>query len=554
MNFTKDYATDESLKIIGALALVCKERGGPLTASLYEMWINGKFREIIDFKFDYTADFSKDDFLYARQIQGFLAKQGFIDLGVDKEKVAFDSFLFSEEKCRLTNIRLNSTSPNRDVSAVLHYATHKIVKILGDVPSFDQFNFSFGPGATTSVKRARSNPRVKLEAPFTCNTNMIPIVRELLNEVPVWTQSKISEGNLRIECVPSKLVFVPKNSKTYRSIGIEPTLTGFFQQGVGKYLKKRLKRFGIDLSDQSRNKRLACRSSIDGSLATIDLSNASDTISSECVWQLIPYDWCVLFDHLRSDEIQYQDKIFKLSKFSSMGNSYTFELESLIFYTVAEACCTHLSISTEDVSAYGDDIILPSQAASLLKEVLDYLGFSINLEKSFLSGPFRESCGGDFLHGFDIRPFYLKDQISVRLLFTMHNWFIRHGEYQLAKTVLSFVPQFFRIFGPDGYGDGHLIGSYRLRLNRDMRRRGYSGGFFDSYTSVKMKIFLPDNRDFVYPVYSIYVSGEQDVLRQFSHTSGSPPDHDVIPGVRSYQKISIYTHSSRIFQRAVEEI
>ena len=76
-------------------------------------------------------------------------------------------------------------------------------------------------------------------------------------------------------------------------------------------------------------------------------------------------DWFELLDRFRTGSVTYRDKIIKLNKFSSMGNSYTFELESLIFYSLAVATCSHLGIDPRDVSVYGDDVIIPANAVTL---------------------------------------------------------------------------------------------------------------------------------------------------------------------------------------------
>lgn len=540
MAYTKMFPIDKSLDIIGRLVRSCMS-GGPLSTQIGELFLSKNYLEVINFTFDYSQPYSKDDFFYARQIQGFISKQDFLDLGIDREGEAWKTFMAAEELCKDTNARFrnNLVGVSPDVHAVLFSAARKIEVILGDVPTYSELDFSFGPGATTSVKRARSNPRVKLEAPLTCSTSLLPYAKEFLAEFPGWRDSHIKEGNLLMNLSHSKLQFVPKTSKTLRSIGVEPTLNGFGQSGIGKYLKKRLKRAGVDLSDQTRNQRLACEGSISNRLATVDLSSASDTISYNLVMHLLPWDWFDLLDRFRSPCVSYKDKIIRLEKFSSMGNSYTFELESLIFYSLAYSVCVHLGLDPKDVSTYGDDIILPSTAMTLFSEILTVCGFIVNKTKSYADGPFRESCGADFLEGLNIRPFYLKDQISVRTLFNMHNWFIRHGEPKLAKLVLDDIPSSDRIFGPDGYGDGHLIGSYRLRNSRSLRRAGFEGGFFDTYLSVNKRIKLRELTDFVYPTYSIYTLGDAE--------STGARDHDVVPGTQFFKKVSIYTLKRSIF-------
>lgn len=541
MDYITDLPDDKSLNIISQVTETCFRLGGPLTRELVSLFRSGDILGVIDFKIDYSLPYSRDDFLYARQVQALFSKQKDFDLGIDKEAVAFRTFMEAEELCRKTNERFRRglSDVSSDVHAVLHYASRKIDRILGDVPSYADLDFSFGPGATTSVKRARSNPRVKLEAQLTCSPEFVSHAKEFLAEFPGWTRYHAKDNTLALHVSHGKLQFVPKSSKTLRSIGVEPTLNGFGQQGIGKYLKKLLRRSGVDLSDQTRNQRLACIGSQNGSLATVDMSSASDTISYGLVMHLLPWDWFCFLDRFRSGSVDYQGRVIKLEKFSSMGNSYTFELESLIFYSLAYSTCVHLGLDPKVVSVYGDDVIIPVEAMQLLSEVIEVCGFVVNKSKSFSSGPFRESCGADYLDGFDIRPFYLKDKLNGRVLFNMHNWFVRHCEFELARVVLENIPSHLRIWGPDGYGDGHLIGSFRLRRNRKLDRWGHEGGFFDTYVAVGKRIRMRELTDWVYPTYSVYVKG--------SSLDRPESDHDTIPGVQYYKKVSIYTLKRSIF-------
>jgi len=339
-----------------------------------------------------------------------------------------------------------------------------------------------------------------------------------------------------------RLGFVPKTSKESRTILVEPILNGFYQKGLGTAMRQRLQRGGLDLSNQDTNRRLAWVGSMDGSLATLDLSSASDTVSSGLVWNLLPYDWALALSYGRSEVAQVKTRHgtvdLRLHKFSSMGNAYTFELESLIFYALTVSTCEHLGIETLNrVSVYGDDIIVPVEAYVQLCDVLTYCGFVVNPAKSFAAGPFRESCGADLLGGFDIRPFYQKELVSERSLYTMHNWFVRHCEPDLAAYVLSHCqPDALR--GPDGFGDGHLVTTHELRRNRAANRRQWEGGYFDTYSlrSRQRKDVLPG--DAVLPVYSIYVSDGETLQ-----------DHNTIRGNAGYQKLSIYTLATSVFRR-----
>ena len=546
MSWLKFRTVSESLKITRDLCQACSELGGPLSKQMFSFVEKEDYLSLIKYSFNYTElveSFISDDIFYARQIQALFSKQDYIDLGINTSKVAFDKFLACEEKCLETNNRLSTNaSLESDVAIVSHYAQRKIASILGDLPNLGSFDFSFGPGATTSVKKAQSHPLVKLESSLTCSRNTLFSIPDLLEEAPNWRNSKVSNNRYILSPSISKLVFVPKTSLTDRPIGVEPTLNGFFQKGFGSYIKKRLLKFGIDLFDQSWNRSLAYRGSNDGTLATIDLSSASDTISYMTVLNLLPQPWFTLLESVRSSELVYDGKVYDLERFSSMGNSYTFELESLIFYSLSYGVCEYLNLDRDrqNLSVYGDDIIINVKAVDLLYKVLEYYGFEVNSKKSFTSGPFRESCGADFLSGIDIRPFYLKTQINDRVLFVMHNWFLRSGENKLASICKSYVLPHNRLFGPDGFGDGHLIGTYRLRTSRKLRRLGFEGGVFDTFSLKPRRLFKLRKlleKSYVYPLYCTYVSDPE-----------VESDHEVVPGTRGYHRLSIYTLKRSIFR------
>jgi len=219
-----------------------------------------------------------------------------------------------------------------------------------------------------------------------------------------------------------------------------------------------------------------------------------------------------------------------------MGNAFTFELETLIFHSLALAVCDHLGLSTTDVTTFGDDVILPKQGVDLFYRVLRTCGFIPNQEKSFSDGPFRESCGTDWLRGIDIRPYYQKKLVSGRTLFVYHNYLMRNFEFSLARKVLRFIHPSLIHYGPNGYGDGHLIGSYEPRRKPHHVRAGYDGVIFNTYASLKRRIRRPLPGDRILPAYSIYA------------TSGDEPtDHFAVRGERGYKMISIYTLTRGIF-------
>lgn len=540
MSWTKFLPSSQSIQILREVSGLCSELGGPLSKHLHQMLVEDRFLDLCNYSFNYSdSEISHDDFLYARQIQALVSKQDFLDLKVNTENVAFNKFLTCEEKCRKTNDRfLDKASLSRDTTIVLHYASRKIASILGDCPSTASLDFSFGPGATTGVKKAFAHPLVKLNASLECSSSFVHYAMDFLDEFPGWRDSKITDNKVKFKVTPSKLTFVPKTCLTDRPICIEPLLNGLYQKGIGSFIKDRLYKAGVNLRDQSINQRAAKEASISGSFATLDLASASDTISYMVVLDLLPPAWFELLERGRSSQASYKGKVIELERFSSMGNAYTFELESLIFYAICYGVCRYMNGDPSEICVFGDDLIVRTEQYDLLVQVLEDCGFEVNSSKSFRSGPFRESCGADYLRGCDIRPFYQRTLVSDRTLFIMHNWFIRACEHKLACLVKSFIKPHNLIYGPDGYGDGHLIGSYRLRKNRKIKRMGYEGGFFDTFSLTPRRFRHKPSVPYVYPLYCTYVSDPE-----MAH------DHSILPGTNGYHRLSLYILDNSVFRR-----
>lgn len=319
---------------------------------------------------------------------------------------------------------------------------------------------------------------------------------------------KVTKCSVPVEIHPGKLAFVPKSAKTFRAVVVEPSLNSMFQLGIGDYMAARLRRFGVDISDQSLNQRLAREGSLSGALATLDLSSASDTIALELVYMLLPVDWALFLAKFRTGKISYEGVDIRLEKFSSMGNGFTFPLETLIFYALACACANENDVL--NVNAYGDDIIVPTYCYGELCELLRCVGFITNKSKSFADGPFRESCGADYLSGIDIRPSYIKDALSGFDLFRLHNQYARRGEVDAANLVLTFLDPTLQRWGPDGYGDGHLISKSSGHREGSSYKRdlGWSGYTFETYTFKARRDFTVLPGDSVYPSYCTYLGGE----------------------------------------------
>jgi len=208
----------------------------------------------------------------------------------------------------------------------------------------------------------------------------------------------------------NKVGFVPKTAKTHRVIAVEPLGNSFIQKGIDEYLRLRLKRIGLDLRDQSPNQRMAYEGSFDGenSFVTIDLSSASDSISTELVKTLLPRDWFNLLNRVRAPRylLPGSEEHLAYEKFVTMGNGFCFPLQTLLFASAIKAV-DPTAVAGVDFRVYGDDIIVRKNISSAVISLLSVMGFTTNSRKTFVSGPFRESCGSNWYQGEDVTPMTL---------------------------------------------------------------------------------------------------------------------------------------------------
>jgi len=222
--------------------------------------------------------------------------------------------------------------------------------------------------------------------------------------------------------LPVRVVAVPKTLKTPRIIAIEPTHMQYMQQAVLEAMKELVLRddnLNAILGDSSQepNRLLARRGSQDGSLATLDLSEASDRVSNQLVRNML-HNWPHLheaFDATRSRTADVPGHgVIRLAKFASMGSALCFMAEGLVFSTIVflaieKVLKRRLTTNTINsfvgrVRVYGDDIIVPVEMVESVIEHLEAFGLKVNSGKSFWNGKFRESCGGDYYDGRMITP------------------------------------------------------------------------------------------------------------------------------------------------------
>lgn len=351
----------------------------------------------------------------------FLRKYEGLATGIVTRDVALQAFDKAEEQCFHTNQRFLTYATTGRVDQVeqeiFSYAQKLIAKVW-DSPTYEELfrRCTWGPGSTASLSGARATTEGKMsESPLYVTPSALPFLRFVMKDDLAWSGHLLKcqvDGPVCLmpsfygQTDHSRLLTVPKDAKTDRVIAAEPTGNIFLQLGVGGYLKTRLRRFGVDLEDQTRNQKLA-ESAFSCNLATLDMSAASDTISIGLCRALLPPDMFSILDSLRSPAYKVGERITRFHKFSSMGNGFTFQLESLIFWALAKSV-HHLRKCQGPIGVYGDDIIVPQLIAQEVSTTLESWGFNINREKSFVDGRFFESCGKHYFDGVDVTPIYQK--------------------------------------------------------------------------------------------------------------------------------------------------
>ncbi len=398
---------------------------------------------------DFALDYLKSEYL-----SKYLDEEATPALVRKSRAVA--KWLVTEEKNLLTNEILRTRDagfnilPRITSSAFLKFARGIITNVLG--PLNDTLVLgSYSGGASTSRGRTESSPARKFAGQADTTAACVAFVDIIYREAPLLRQ--FGTFNSLNEVAGAKLFTVPKKTDIDRCACKEPELNMFLQKGVGAHIRRRLRKFGINLNDQSVNRRLAALGARDNSLATIDLSSASDTITIECVRSLLPFEWFEYLNDIRSQTVEVDGEIIRTEMFSSMGNGFTFELESLLFYAIVRTTLFFEGIRGV-VSVYGDDIICPSEGYDMVSWALSQFGFSVNPKKSFSTGPFRESCGGHY-HGLDdVTPFYLKRKAThltdvIRVANQLRRWaladparqFMVPTAYKVWSKLASFVPR-----------------------------------------------------------------------------------------------------------------
>lgn len=350
------------------------------------------------------------------------------------DRLSKQLFLTSNKKCRDWRLHLGSSWDEllwgeflKQVDSFLHPNGMPLIDSWFDVLRLSRT----GPGAALGSKGNTLYSKL-FESKMACTSvHLYTLYKDYISWFTSWDEAEANRYSRHGEpdiVNGSRSSFVPKTSSISRLICVEPSLNMFFQLGMGAVIEGRLRSlFGIDLASQPTiNRQLAYLGSKDGSFSTIDLSSASDSISLRLCGLIFPSWFLSMLGEMRSSTTKFGSDEVRLNMISTMGNGFTFPLQTFIFSCMIRAVYSLRGITpsqgiSPNWSCFGDDLICYSSCYRDLSRLLSLAGFTINDSKTFFEGPFRESCGTDWLHGQPVRPVFIKKLKSKQDIFVAIN-------------------------------------------------------------------------------------------------------------------------------------
>jgi len=295
--------------------------------------------------------------------------------------------------------------------------------------------------------------------------------------------------------VASRLISVPKTAKAPRLIAAEPTAHQYCQQLVLKFLTKKCRRpiirAFLNFRKQELSAEMVVRASLDRSLATVDLSSASDRLTCWTVERMFRRNPSLLHalhaarTRWIRDDISDSPSFLILRKFASQGSATTFPVQSIVFLIIAIAASVRGPVRwssirklRNQVRVYGDDIIIPSHGYAPLLAIMESLELQVNSTKSYVTGFFRESCGSEAYRGDDVTPVKPKTVVAdspsacQAIIDTCNNLFHKglwHASDNLLQSLPPHILRGLRIVDQHTVGFSGLTsfsGSYDAHLRR----------------------------------------------------------------------------------------
>lgn len=335
----------------------------------------------------------------------------------------------------------------------------------------------------------------------------------------------------------SRLSFAFKKCDISRLICTVPSLNMFYQLGLAAILEDRIKEvWNISLDDQpDMNRLLAQIGSREGSFGTIDLSSASDSVGMPLLRATAPRTMCDVLDSIRCGKLMLNDsESLEMATVGTMGEGFTFPLQMIVFLCVITAVYRVFGVKLQrnsraqgaqraaragfrllddalkdktfktlpgNFGCFGDDLIVVTEMYPHVVRLLNLLGFQVNSDKSFVEGPFRESCGADYFSGSNVRAVRLKALASMQDRYVAINslaeWTARTG-IPLPRTTKYLVDSVRKVFIPMHENDDAGIRCPRSIAKppraRDDKGRPVSGcWYYQKYESRSKKLRILEN-------------------------------------------------------------
>jgi len=313
---------------------------------------------------------------------------------------------------------------------------------------FIREHMNVGPGAAQKADSAYLVSKLFESSISYVNPGLIPLYRAALVETGFWADAEMLRfqkyGFTRVS--GGKIFFAAKNAEISRTCCTEASLEMLFQKAISAFLLARLKwYFGISLENQADfNRELARIGSIDGSIGTIDLVSASDCMSISMLDDAIQRSTIKSYIWATSSRqaVIPGGSVVDLRMISTMGNGFTFPLQTIVFASAVRAVYDLMGLPFKDpktdYGVFGDDICVRKEAYVFLSKMLNKLGFQVNDRKSFNTGPFRESCGHDYFLGHNIRGVYVVSLETPQQVYSCLNRLLRWSACQgvrLPRTI-----------------------------------------------------------------------------------------------------------------------
>lgn len=325
--------------------------------------------------------------------------------------------------------------------------------------SLGSFDYGFirehmgvGPGAAQKADSTCMINKLFMGPMSYTHPDLIPLYRTALSETGYWADAEMRRfqeyGFVSVEGV--RIFFAPKKAEISRVCGTESNLGMIVQKAAGEFIEQRLGMFYKVYLDKQPdfNRELARIGSLDGSIGTIDLESASDSIMLRLCELALPRGFLktVMMMSRSRVAILPDGSQLELKMMSTMGNGFTFPLQTLIFSCVVRSVYDLMGFPSNcprtQFGVFGDDICVRREAYEFVCRMLTKLGFKVNVGKSFNTGLFRESCGHDYFAGVNVRGVYIRSLESSQHVYSAINrltrWSALHG-VRLTRTIQTLL-------------------------------------------------------------------------------------------------------------------